>query len=322
MSEARSRYDFGIERVLSDGIVAAYEVRQAPSGRAGFLDDKDSVPASTYYDLTTIGTQSIAKQTGIVLLKGGRVFWDHSANVATFRQVNDRDFYVGRVAEDASSAANEVLVIFNVDPPPKIDLFRDGYATAPIGTQALAGFLPPQNRGGALHFVLSATNEAQKVDALAVDGFAEEANAIVEFIFRVPNGGAGTVVDVSMGVANDTHATDADSITESVFIHLDANNTNINAESDDGTTEVAATDSTTDYTAGSTVAVRKEVWMDFRDPADVQIYVDGVNVLPSTVFDIDAATGPWYPLVHVEKTASTETFELAIDRFQVRTAEQ
>lgn len=314
----------GLSWYQVDSTVTPKEVRQGPTGLAEVLDQDTAITATNYprSGFTTKGEFVIAKTSGIQILKGGRVYWDHSAGTATFRRVNDRDFYLGRAQEDAASTAATVRVLLNEDPPYDIDLLRDGYATVPVGTQALGGFLPPQNRGGALHFVLSSTNEAQKVDALSVDGFAEEANAIVEYVFRVPSDGAGTVVDVSIGVANDTHATDADSITESVFIHLNANSTTIYAESDDGTTEVAATDTTTTYTEGSAVANRKEVWFDFRDPADVQIYVDGVNVLPATTFDIDAATGPWKLLVHVEKTSSTDTYELAIDRAVARYAEQ
>ena len=322
MSEARSRYDFGYERVLADATIAAYEVRQAPSGKAGFLDSNTPVASGNYFFLKTHGTQSIAKTVGISLLKGGRVFWDHSANTATFRKVNDRDYYVGRVAEDASSAQTEVLVIFNEDPQPKIDLFRDGYLTVPVGTQALGGFLPPQWRGGSLYMELTATNEAQKLDALSVDRFAEEANAIAEFVVRIPDNGAATATDISIGLANGTHATDASSIAERLFAHIDGNALDIRFESADGTTTVAITDSTVDYVEGSAVANRFEIWFDWRDPADVQVYIDGVNVLPATVFDVSAATGPWGLLVHMEKTASTDTHQLAIERAEVRTAEQ
>ena len=322
MSEARSRYDFGYERVLADATISPYEVRQAPSGKAGFLDSNTPVASGNYFFLKTHGTQSIAKTTGIVLLKGGRVYWDHNTNTATFRKVNDRDFYVGRVAEDASSAQTEVLVIFNEDPRPTIDLLRDGFLTVPVGTQVLGGFLPPQNRGGSYFLELTATNEAQKLDMLSVDRFAEEANAIAEFVIRVPSDGAGTVVDVSIGLASATHATDASSIAERLFAHLDANALDIRFESADGTTTVAITDSTVDYVEGSAVANRFEIWFDWRDPADVQIYIDGVNVLPATVFDVDAATGPWGLLVHLEKTASADTYQLAIDRAEVRSAEQ
>lgn len=321
-SEARSVRDFGTERIQLSGSLLPFEVWQLPDGRAGFWDSAVAKAAGAYVDLTVSGTVRIAKATSVVLLTGLPVYWDHSANVVTFRKVSDRDFFVGTVVEDAASNDPEVLVDLNVEPKYDLDLARDPFASVLAGTPAAGGFGYPVRLGGSQIFELTATNEAQKVDALSVDGFAIGANAIITGAFRVISDGAGTVVDVSMGVANGTHATDADSITAAMLIHLDANNTNINAESRDGTsTPVAATDTTTDYTEGSTLSCRKEFWFDMRDPADVQVYVDAVLVLGSTVFDVDAAT-TLFLLVHIEKSSSTDTYKLAIDWLRARFAEQ
>lgn len=323
--EAKNVRDAGFSRYQADGTVTPYEVRQGPTGLAEVYDSPTAKVSGDYPVYRTSGTYSIQKTSGVVILKGGRVYWDHSANTATYCRNQDRDFYLGRAVEDAASTGPTVVVDLNVDPPYDIDLARDGFQSVIVGTAAAGAFGYPVNLGGALVFELTATNEAQKVDALSVDGFAAStsaANAVVEGAFRVLSDGAGTVVDVSIGIANATHATDADSITESMFVHLDANNTNINLESDDGTTEVAATDTTTDYTEGTGRSSRVEFWFDMRDPADVQAYVNGVNVLPATTFDVDAATGPWFLLVHVEKSSSTDTYKLAVDWLRVRFAEQ
>lgn len=322
MSDARSIRDVGQLRHQSAGGLSPYEVQQAPTGEAGVYDRATAAAAGAYADLTTVGTFLVAKAAGFVALPGNRAYWDHSANACSYRKNADRDFYIGRFAEDATSAATGALVELNVDPPYDRDLARDGFASVLVGTPAAGGFGYPVNLGGALVFELTATNEAQKVDALGVDGFATGANAIVEGAFRVISDGAGAVVDASIGVANGTHASDADAITESVFVHLDANNTNVNAESDDGTTEVAATDTTTDYTEGATLACRKEVWIDMRNPADVQVYVDGALVLDATTFNVNAAVGPWFLLVHLEKTAATDTYKLAVDWLRARFSEQ
>lgn len=320
--EAKNIRDAGFSRYQADGTVTPYEVRQGPTGLCEVYDNATAKVSGDYPVYRTSGTYTIQKTSGVVILKGGRVYWDHSANTATYKKVHDRDFYMGRAAEDAASTGPTVAVVLNEDPPYDLDMMRDPCDSTAVGTQALGGFLPPYRKGGAIHFVMSATNEAQKLNLLTVDGFAGGANAIVEFAFRVISDGAGTVVDVSLGVANADHATDADSITESVFCHLDANNTNINFESDDGTTEVAATDSTTDYTEGSAASVREEIWMDFRNPADVQIYRNAVLMLDGTTFNVNAATGPWKLLAHIEKTASTDTYELALDWMRARYAEQ
>lgn len=322
MSEARSIRDVGQLRHQSAGGLSPYEVQQAPTGEAGVYDRATAAAAGAYADLTTVGTFLVAKTAGFVALSGGRAYWDHSANACTYRKVNDRDFYVGRFAEDATSAATGALVELNVDPPYDLDLARDAYNSTLVGTAAAGGLSEPRRQGGALVFELTATNEAQKCDALSVDGFATGANAIIEGAFRVISDGAGTVVDVSLGVANGTHASDADSIAESIFVHLDANDVDINIESDDGTTEVAATDTTVNYTEGSAVAQRVEFWIDMRNPADVQVYIDGALVLDGTTFNVSAAVGPWFLLVHVEKSASTDTYKLALDWLRARLSEQ
>jgi hypothetical protein len=45
-------------------------------------------------------------------------------------------------------------------------------------------------------------------------------------------------------------------------------------------------------------------------------------VLGSSTFRLDNATGPLKLLLHIEKTASTDTYSLGINRFHARLAEQ
>lgn len=305
-------------RLTADAAIVAGEVYQLKDGRAAVYAGLASAAVGDRVALQSEGKFTLAKQTGVVLLEGGRAFWDHSANVVTFRKVNDRDFYLGRLAADAASADATCIVDLNIDPRYDIDLRRDPFLSTNVGTAAAGGFGYPVQIGGAHVLELTATNEAQKSDLLSVDGFAKGANAIIEGAFRVLNDGAGTVVDFSLGVANGTHASDADAIAESIFVHLDANNVNILLESDDGTTEIAATDSTIDYAEGVNVANRVEVWIDMRDPADVQIYLDGVLALGATVFNVNASTGPWFLLAHLEKSVSTDTYKIAVDWLRAR----
>lgn len=304
-----------------ENAVSTGECWQLETGEAAYYDGPP-VSAGTRIRFRTRGTATMPKATGFKALAGGRAYWDHSANQITYKKVNDRDFYVGRFAEDTSSGDVQCKVTLNIDPKYDIDLLANGYVTAPVGTQALGGFLPPQNNGGSLTLKLTGTSEAQKVDALSLDGFDTLANAVVEFAFRVVNDGSAGAQDVSLGIANNTHATDADAIAESVFVHLNGGDTNIYAESDDGTTEVNATDTTVDYTEGSGTAQRVEVWFDMRDPADIQIYLNGVLVLSGTTFDVSLAAGPWKLLAHLEKTLGTDTYELALDWARARLMEQ
>lgn len=308
--------------LVPQSAIAAGEVRQLADGRAGVMGVVGAASTDPYAAMETTGQRTITKTTGIAILDGGRVFWDHSANAAHYKKVNDRDFYIGRAVGDAASADATMTVNLNVDCEPQIDLLRHGFLSVPTGTQAVGAFGYPKDFGDSMSLELTATNEAQCIDMLSVDRVAINANPIAEFIVRPAVNGSTSAVDFNVGVANGTDTADADLIAESVFFHIDGASTAIKAESDDGTTDVPATDTTKTISAGSAVANRTELWIDMRDPTSIKMYVDGVRVLTGTTFLLTAATGPIGLLVHLEKSSSTATALFLIDRAELRTAEQ
>ena len=310
-------------RVTAAAAVASGEVWQLKDGRAAVYTGLNAASSGDRVNYSTSGQYTMTKTASVVLLDGGRAYWDHSANAVTYKKVNDRDFYLGRVVGDAASADTTCVVNLNVNPPYDIDLLRDGALSVATGTAAAGGFDIPKRYGGAMALSLTNTNEAQCVDALSVDRVAIAGNAIAEFIVRLAANGSTSAVDLSIGLANGTSTTDADAITESVFFHIDGGALDIYAESDDGTTEVAATDTTINITEGSAVANRYEFWIDARDTADIQLYINGALVLGSTVFKLDAGTGPIGLLAHLEKTSGTATAgPVYIDFAALRIAEQ
>lgn len=301
--------------------LSAGDVIQFGDGRAAFAES--AIDADKLGAVRVRGVVSVTKAADWVPLLGGRVYWDHSANAASYKKVNDRDFYLGRIAADGAGSDTTVSVALNVDPPYDIDIMRDGALSVATGTSAAGGFGLPRVYGGARGLVLTSTNEAQCVDMLSVDRFALSANAIVETIFRLGTNGSTSDVDFNLGVANGTSTTDADAITESVFVHIDGGALDIYAESDDGTTEVNATDTTINATAGSAVSDRVEVWFDLRTPSSVKIYINGARVLSGTTFNIAAATGPLGLLAHLEKASGTATAgPIYIDALRARFSEQ
>jgi hypothetical protein len=322
MAEGRSDRDYGIERYLATATVGSYEVHQAPSGKAGVHDNTAGVTSGSYAELRTAGIYRIEKATGFVALPGGRAYWDHSANAATYKKVNDRDFYLGRFIQDAASGDDECLIDLNADPRYDIDLALDPFISALNGTPAAGAFGYPVRLGGGHILELTATSEAQRVDLLSVDGFAIAANPIVEFAFRLINDGSNATQDFTIGMASGTHATDFQSVAEFVAVSTVGNSTNINVQSDDGTTDVAPTDSTLDYVEGSAVANRVEGWLDARNPSDVQVYINGALVLGASTFTLAAATGPLFLIAHLEKTTGTDVYKVGVDWLRVRYAEQ
>ena len=300
--------------ITAPAALSAGQVLQLADGRAAFVAGLTGAASGDRAALITAGKVTIAKTASIVILDGGEVMWDHSANSATIPvYTTDKDFYVGRAIGDAASAATTMLVELNAPRDSAyITLQKSAFANARVYT---AGFPRGGMQGGGYYAGFSATAEAQKEDLLSIQSFAIASNWILEAVVNVLTAADADVVDVNVGVANATHASDADAITESVFVHLDSNgSTNILAESDDGTTEVNATDTTADWAAGTPFHIQ----IDGRTPADIQVYINGVNVLPATVFTLGAGTGPLKALFHVEKSANDSLFDVLLQKLEVR----
>src|SRR4051812_4645973 len=109
-------------RKTAAAAIAANEVHQLADGRAGVLTSLNAASSGERTNWTTTGQFTLPKTTSMVLLDGGRAYWDYSANKVHYKKVNDRDFYLGRVVGDAASADTTCVVNINVDPPYDIDV--------------------------------------------------------------------------------------------------------------------------------------------------------------------------------------------------------
>lgn len=309
-------------RMTLAAAVGAGELYQLPDGRAavyGGTAGSAGAAVGETVPFRTDGQYTVPKKTGEVWVDGCGLWWDHSENEATCLEPSggaDRDFFIGAAVGDAATDADTGTCNLNVEPAYIIDSTRDNGDTAIVLT---AGTPDLKTRGGVMVGNFSATAEAQKFDWLSDRGFALNSNWVLEALVEFATAPDNAAVDVNVGVANGTHGSDADAITESAFFHFDGNDLNIDAESDDGTTEVAATDTTVDWAAGTPV----RLVLDGRDPSNVKYYVDGVEVLSGTanLGNLAAAAGPLRALVHAEKTADDSPLELKV-RLRVRTCQQ
>lgn len=317
VAQATYLKDSSTVNIVLTAAVTGGDVIQLPDGRAGVvlgLSGANHAIGDTVACQVS-GLHTVAKTASVVLLDGGRAWFDHSANSATYAKANDRDFFLGTIRGDAASAATTVVVDLNVQPCWAIDLLRDPFDSVVVKT---AGTPALRYLGGAFSLEFSATAEAQKIDAFSKDKIAAGVPFIADFAIEVVDGGDAAAMDFNIGVANETHASDADTIAESVFAHLDGASANINCESDDGTTQVAATDSTVDYTAGT----RFHFTIDGRDDTNVKLYLNGARVLSGSTFKLDAASGPIGLLAHLEKSSDDTAGEVHIDFAALRLMEQ
>lgn len=290
------------------------EVLQLPDGRAAYVQGLRTLDSVDVAALKTTGQVTLAKTASVVCLKGLEAYWDRSANTCTpLRALAGADFPIGVFVKDAASADATCVVDLNVKPRYTIDALRDPSDTVLV----LSAGTPSLSMGpGYAKMAFSATAEAQKVDILTKHSIPVTIPFIAVMDINIVDSGdaAAAAVDINIGIANETHASDGDTIAESMFVHVDGADTNaavnILMESDDGTTEVAATDTTKDFAAGTPF----QVWFDCRDLTDIQAYVNGVNVLPASVFKLNAATGPLKLLAHMEKGANDTLADVRINQ--------
>lgn len=310
-------------RVVVAAAVAAGEIRQLANGRAGVYTGLNAAAAGDNSNFTMEGKFTVTKTASQVWIDGAPIWWDHSANAATCIMplvAGDRDFFLGAAVGDASSAATTGVVDLNVEPRYIIDSTRDPFDTVVVKTvvgSATVEVPDAKARGGAIEMNFGTTAEAQKVDAMSKRSFALASNWIMEGVINIITNGDAAAVDINIGVANGTHATDFEAIGEFVSLQFDGASLNINASSDDGTTDVTITDTTVDFVAGTPIFFA----IDGRNPDDVQIYVNGVLMLGSTVFTLAAATGPLKAIAHMEKTSDDSPGTVQVT-MRVRTAEQ
>jgi predicted RecA/RadA family phage recombinase len=291
-----------------------------PDGRAGMA--VDAIPAGVKGAVQTKGIALLTKTADLVWVDGQEIYWDASASSAILYPASDEDYLIGVAYGDAAAAATTGYVSLNQKPTYKIDLNRGGIADifdsvivkTVVGSTTVE--VPHIKRMGGTHaFIFGATAEAQKIDLLSKQGFAVESDWIIEGGFTIVDDGDAAAIDFNIGVANGTHATDANSITERVLLHTDANTLDILAWSTDGTTTVALTDTTTDLVLGTPV----HFVIDGRNTSDIQVYINGVLQLTASVFKLNAAAGPLKLLAHLEKTADDETADYRINYLRVRT---
>lgn len=304
----------------ANAALAAGLVKQLIHGEAGLYGGLNSAASGDAVTWQTKDQFVLPKLSTISILAGGRVYWNVVNGYCTYnRSANSQDFYIGRAMADALNGTTTVTVNLNI--PHRdlydFDLSRDPFQTVFVGTRAI-GTLDLQDRGGSIELSLAGTNEAEKVDALGSDGFATAAGAIIEGAITVIADDNSTNATFTIGAASGTNATAFSNAAQYIGFQVKHADTHIYALSSDGTTTVAATDTTKTYAVGT----RFEFWIDMRTPGACVMYVNGVQVLSATTFGVSAATAAWKLLAHLVKTSSTDTMDVQVEWLKCRLQQQ
>lgn len=306
------------EQIVAPAALSAGDVIQCADGKAGIVlganNASDAFASGERVTVAKTGRFKVLKTASIVLLDGGKAYFDRSANTATYAP-GSGDFYLGRVVGDAAASDVTVVVDLNVQPQYQIELGKGEWTNA--ATDGL-GVTQPSLGSPILKLAFDAVAEVAMAALYSTDTIPVADGPIFECKLAIYDIGDDAALDINFGVANGTHGTDFDSVTESAVFHLDGSDLSVSVESDDGTTEVAADDTGVDL-VDDTFAY---FWIDCRDLANIKYYINGVRVDDTAVLHkLDNATGPLLAIVHVEKTSNDTTADVRVEQMTVRSTD-
>lgn len=312
MSEAVLKVCGGAINVTTAAARTGGEVVSLPDGRAAVYPI--DVATGTLGAPQVSGIATVTKPTAFVYLAGQEIYWDYSANATCLYPVDDKDFYLGVVQKDTASTDLTCKVALNVRASCVFNSVRDAGRSIMVRTAGLADFL----RSGGSHIAtFSTTAEAQKMDLISVRSVPVASKWIYQAVGTVIADCDADVGDLSFGMADATHASDADSITTSAFFHINMSGADLKiyGESDNAAAEVAATDTTKVFAVGTPF----HLMIDGRsgDGSALAYYVNGVRVLSSTAFTVAGATGPLKALFHLEKSSNDSPGSVALDEMKL-----
>lgn len=305
-AEATFKHDHGTVQFTAAAAFASGQLCTLPDGRVGVIAGLKAVESGDPATARTNGVHTVAKTSGVAMLAGQTAWFVPASNVVSYYAPGR--IYAGIVTADATMAATTVTVDLNAVKRYEIDSDSGNWTQTAVGSAACAAVLPNTKK-----LSLIATNEAEKIAYLSTASIAIAAKPRMEGRFAIFDIGA-SANDYDIGFASGDHASDFETIAEFVAVHFDANDLSITAHSDDGTTDVAAVDSTLDAVDDTYF----HMLIDCADKDDCKVYINGVRILDgttgaATTLKLTAATGPLYAIAHCEKTSGTTTGELRVE---------
>lgn len=171
--------------------------------------------------------------------------------------------------------------------------------------------------GGLLTLTLSNTNEAQVVTLYQGDKLFYDLQYLqnVWWVLKVASISSVTTVVAGVGSAQ---ADTADNVATNAWFRMDGGTSTsaVVVETDDGTTDVAAT--ATGTTLSTTL---KKFLIDFTNGiGDVRFFVDGARVAAGTTFNMSGLTAGLnvQPFLQIQKSGGTTTPAISIAQFGIQ----
>lgn len=286
---------------------------QLPDGMAAFASV--DIAAGVQGAVQVYGLCKCDKTANIALLHGGDAYMDISTGKIHFRpESGTNDFRAGIIHGDYAAADTTCYILLNEEARYTIDLQAPSCDW--IGEELAAGVAGSVNAypGGGAQIVISSENAVQSNALRSLRTVLGSAKPILEFRFT-RSATTDAAVDLDIGLATGTHASDFETVTAFAAFHYDGDDLNIDTHSDDNSTDRAPADTTIDHVEGT----YHEGWIDGRDSANVKFYVEGVLVDTSSAKRTLALASAYAAVFMTEKTTGTAVGGGIVSRLRVRT---
>ncbi len=277
----------------------AGDVIRLPDGRAAIV--QTDLAASQLGSAAVNGIFDVKKTALIVMLPGQIAWWDISAGSVTYELIGD--FPLGVVVAGAAAGDARVRIDLNATRYLDIDLARSGDFAA----ESALGLGVVNDGVGQLTLAFDAVAEAAQAALVSVRGIGLTGKPIFEGILANFDYGNNAALDLDFGLATGSHATDFEAVTNFASFHMDSA-LDLFVQSDDGTTDTAAVDTTVNLTDDTFAFFQ----IDARVPTAVKFYVNGIDKTPAGVFTLAAASTDLKVVVELEKTSDDTVADIRV----------
>lgn len=307
-AEGATKHEGSTVKMVATAALASGQVIQTPDSRAAVYNGLKAAAIGDYVALCTCGVRPVLKTADIAFLPGQEVWWKVSTNRATYRMAGD--FYVGIATVGAAASATTVDVAMNALPNYVSDTAQ---RTGEWVSEATNGLGVVESVGGLLTLAFDAVSEAAQAAFYGVRSVNVAERPIFEIEMAVYGIGAAAN-DFSIGLADGSHATDFDQVSDYAVFHLDAADLTLKTATDDTANPVSPDDSGVDLVDDTFAFLQ----IDARDADNVKFYANGVQLNSAATFVLTASTADLVPIVHIEKTSDAAVADVRVRRMTLR----
>ena len=311
MSDGATKHGADYVKIVTTVALTSGQVVQCPDSRAAVYNGLKNAAVGDYVTLFTGGCRTVAKTASVAFLPGQEVWWSVSTNKATYRLVGD--FFVGIAESGAAGSATTVAVAMNARPNYVSDT---SHKTGEFLTEATDGLGVVESYGGLTTLAFDAVAEVAQAALYGSRSVNVAEKPIWEAELAVYDIGDNAALDINFGLADASHATDFDSLSDYAAFHLDGIDLTFKTQTDDTANPVSADDSGVDAVDDTFFFAQ----IDARDADDVKFYVNGVQLNTGATFVLTASTADMLPIIHLEKTSNDTTADIRVRRMTLRSS--